>query len=226
MTLIEIMIVVALMATLMATLVFGSGMFIGANRRAAATLVVTAVRKGLAHANTTGKPTRMAVDLTAGTVTLEESSSTVALRRDSVDVAEENEEQALRAYEDEAVAAAEAAAESFLSGSGSAGDGFTPVPALGGDEQTGARAVDGGVKFRLVQTEHDSEPVIEGTAYVYFWPGGETERAVVQLGSGEDDDGLTVEISPLTGRAKIKRGRVPLPEARFLGDDYSEREEP
>lgn len=225
MTLIEIMIVVALMATLMATLVFGSGMFIGAGRRAAATLVVTAVRKGLASANTTGKPTRMAIDLTAGTITLEQSSSTVALKRDAVDVAEEDEAAALKAYEDDAVAAAEQAAESFLSGPPAIGDGFSPLMELGGDDETGARKIDAGVSFRLVQTEHDSEPIREGVAFIYFWPGGETERAVVQLGAGEDDDGLTVELSPLTGRAQIRRGQVPLPEGRFEGDDYSEREE-
>ncbi len=222
MTLIEIMIVVALMAMLMATLVFGSGMFIGASRRAAATLVVSGVRKGLAHANTTGKPARLAIDLDSGRVILEESSSMQALRRDS---AEMDDDGALREYEEQVLEEAEAAGESFLSGAQELGSGFSPVESFGQEGGKPGRKIDDSVQFRLVQTEHDSEPVVDGVGYIYFWPGGVTERAVVQLGSGPEDDGLTVEISALTGRARIQRGRVPLPEPRFLGEEYSEREE-
>lgn len=225
MTLIEIMIVVALMAMLMATLVFGSGMFIGASRRAAATLVVAAVRKGLAHANTTGKPVRLAIDLSAGRLTLEESNSMSALKQDSADLPEPPDDPEA-AFEQTMVSDAEALGESFLAGAGDADSGFTPVAELAGEEDQPGRSLDSSVKIRLVQTEHDSEPIIEGTAYLYFWPGGVTERAVVQLGSGADDDGLTVEVSPLTGRAKVRRGRIDLPEPRFSDESYSEREEP
>jgi general secretion pathway protein H len=66
-----------------------------------------------------------------------------------------------------------------------------------------------------VETEHDEEPVTEGRAYVYFWPGGLTERAAIRLKRSDSaDDGLTVFISPLTGRASIERGKASFPAPR------------
>jgi general secretion pathway protein H len=77
-----------------------------------------------------------------------------------------------------------------------------------------------------VQTEHDEEAIQRGIGYIYFWPGGVTERAIVQLTRPSDETGLTVEVSPLTGRARIARGFVELPEELFKDEDYSERDEP
>jgi general secretion pathway protein H len=77
-----------------------------------------------------------------------------------------------------------------------------------------------------VQTEHDEEGVTEGVAYIHFWPGGVTERAIVQIARAGDDEGVTVVVSPLTGRAQIERGFVELPEDLLEGEEYSEREEP
>lgn len=223
MTLIEIMIVIGLIGLLLGTMVFGSGMFFGANRRAAATLIVAGVRKGLAHANTTGKPVRLALDLSAGRVVLEQASSRLALVGGDKDEEEEEEET------DPAVAllaSAEAMAEGILSGAPSHDPGFAPVDTLGQDADGPGRAIESGIRIERVQTEHDEEPITEGLAYIYFWPGGVTERAIVQIKRVGDDSGLTVEISPLTGRAEIKRGLLELPSEIFDEDeDYSERDE-
>ena len=48
----------------------------------------------------------------------------------------------------------------------------------------GHKALEGGIKFRGVQTQHDDLPRTEGRAYLYFWPGGQTERASIQLKIG------------------------------------------
>ena len=69
--------------------------------------------------------------------------------------------------------------------------------------------------------EHDDEPRTSGKAYLYFFPGGSTERAAVQLKRKGDDTGLTVTVSGLTGRAKVERGHVDLPPPRT---DVDERE--
>ena len=81
-----------------------------------------------------------------------------------------------------------------------------------------ARSLGNGVEFVSVQTDHDDEPRTSGHAYLYFFPGGTTERASVQLKRRGDDTGLTVTVSGLTGRAKVERGRVELPPARSDGD--------
>ncbi len=226
MTLIEIMIVVFLIAVLTGTLLFGSGMFTGANRRAAASLVVAGVRKGLAHANTTGKPVRLAMNIDSGRLILEESSSSEALRADpnAEDVDEDEPLDSGAAL----LADAEAVAEQILSGAPGTSTSFTPVDLLGSDGDAPGREVGSGIRFVKVQTEHDDEASESGTAYIYFWPGGVTERAIVQIAerSNELDEGLTVVVSPLTGRADIKRGRIELPEELFDDEDYSERDEP
>ena len=222
MTLIEIMIVVALIALLTGTLIFGSGFFSGANRRAAATLIVVGVRKGLAHANTTGKPVRLAIDLEGDRIVLEESSSRVALRKDK-DADEEEE----RDYSTDLLADAEAAAEKILSGTSAPRASFSPIDVLGQDGESPGRALGKGVGFVKVQTEHDRDGITEGLAHIYFWPGGVTERAVIQIARKSDESGITVVISALTGRAQIKRGLIDLPEGVGSDDDeFSEREEP
>lgn len=225
MTLIEVLIVMALIALLMGTMMFGSGLFGGADRRAAATLVVAAVRKGMAHANTTGYPVRLAIDIDGKKLMLEESISVGTLREKAKDEDEE-EAPAVKAGAAEASSAQEEA-ERVLSGASGPSSSFSPVPLLGRDgESAMVREFGKRVIVRKVQTEHDEEPITNGVAYIYFWPGGVTERSIVQLGLGGDDDGLTVSLSPLTGRATIEKGQVELPESRFDDEEFSEREEP
>ena len=218
MTLIEIIIVIALIALLTGTLVSGSGLFSGANRRAAATLLVSAVRKGLAHANATGKPVRLRIDIDAKTIVLEQASSVQVLVRDPDE--EEKQTEADRLLKE-----AQAEGQRVLEGGGAPEPTFSVVDVLGGETDGPGRDLGKHITIYQVQTEHDPQPLTEGSAVLFFWPGGVTERAVIQLGQGKDDDGLTVEISPLTGRARIKRGRLNLPEPRFSDDEYSEREE-
>lgn len=222
MTLIEVLIVMALIALLMGTLVAGSGLFGGADRRAAATLVVAAVRKGMAHANTTGYPVRLAIDIDGGRLVLEASTSAGTLR----DKPKDEDAAPAKAGAAEA-AAAQADAERVLSGASGRASAFSPVPLLGRDgEASAVRELGKRVIVRKVQTEHDEDPITSGVGYIYFWPGGVTERSIVQLGLRGDDDGLTVSLSPLTGRATIEKGQVELPKSRFGDEEFSEREEP
>jgi general secretion pathway protein H len=114
-------------------------------------------------------------------------------------------------------------AERALEGDQDASPSFAALRLLGGDGDEPGRELGAGIKFRLVQTDRDPDPITNGRAYLHFWPGGVTEHAVIQIGSGSDD-GLTVRVSALTGRASVERGRVGLPEPRIDGE-YSEREE-
>jgi general secretion pathway protein H len=221
MTLIEIMVVLVLMALLFGTLIFGSGTLIGANKRAAASLVVTAVRKGLAHANTTGKPVRLRMDLDGERLVLEESSSRSVLRKTGEQA--EQEAKKLDAGQ-ELLASVEMAAEAMLSGTSLGGPSFTPFDALGQNGENAGKQLQSGIKIIKVQTEHDDGPIEDGEAFLYFWPGGVTERAIIQLARSGDDTGLTVVVSPLTGRAEVQRGRVELPPQVLDGEDYSERD--
>lgn len=219
-TLVELLVVVALIAVLAGTALMGPGMLEGSRLKSATTLIVSAVRMGLTRASTTGRPTRLAFDLDGNKLTLEEASSSVVLREHTKDASSGAEP----ATELEKKAHAES--ERILAGPHAPRPSFKPVPAFSAGAGSGpARDLGNGVELVSVQTDHDDEPRTSGRAYLYFFPGGTTERASVQLKRRGDATGLTVTISGLTGRAKVERGRIDLPPPRSDGE-ASEREEP
>ncbi len=229
MTLVEVLIAVALIAILSGAVLVGSGALGSSRERAAATLVVSAVRLGLARANTTGRPARLVFDLDANKLTLEETSSLVLAREKGEDVEGDEAEDEAGQDSKDAVAelenAAELEAKGIIDGPRAPRPEFSAVQQFKADSEDAedGRALGKGVAFRAVQTEHDASERTRGRVYLYFWPGGETEHAVVHLGR-DDDEGLTVVVSALTGRAKIEKGKVELPEPRADGQ-ISERDE-
>ncbi|HMA97391.1 MAG TPA: prepilin-type N-terminal cleavage/methylation domain-containing protein [Polyangiaceae bacterium] len=228
-TLIEIMVVLVLLALLASATAFGAG-GLGASRlRGAAATVVAYSRVATTRTNATGLPVRMVLDLDKGRIWLEESATSRALRED----AKAAELRALRpgASDDiegpdadrarAARANGEASAELFIEGRGKQVPSFEPLKGLeiAGESVGESRELGTSIEYHQVQTEHDEEARTEGRAYLYFWPGGETEWASVQLRrSGDKSNGLTVLISPLTGRARIERGYVDLPKRNREGD--------
>ncbi|HET7542531.1 MAG TPA: prepilin-type N-terminal cleavage/methylation domain-containing protein [Polyangiaceae bacterium] len=220
-TLVELLIVIALIAILGGTVLMGPGLLEGSRLKSAATLIVSGVRLGLARASTTGRPTRLSFDLDNAKVTLEEADSSVLLREHTTDSSSGS------AAATELEKKAQAESDRILQGPHAPRATFRPVPGFNSspDETGSARSLGNGVQFISVQTEHDDEPRSTGRAYLYFFPGGTTERASVQLKRRGDDTGMTVSISGLTGRAKIERGRVDLPVPRNDGE-ASERDEP
>lgn len=217
-TLVEVLIVVALIALMSGAVLFGSGMLGSSRQRAAATLILSGVRLGMARANSTGRPVRMVFDLDKDRVALEEASGTKMLREK-----EKNNTGGGAEAATEAEQKARAEADRILEGPRAPRAEFKPVKQFGfdGEDEAGGRGFPTGVQFRSVQTEHDEEPRTEGRGYLYFWPGGGTERAAIQVGRG--DDVLTVLVSPLTGRAKIEKGAVKL-EAPKNDSDFGELE--
>lgn len=225
MTLVEVLITIVIIAVISGGIFFGSGMFSSSRQRSGAMLIVSGVRLGMTRANATGRPVRMVFDLDNERIHLEETSSKM-LRVKEDDNTGGGAEPATEAEQK-----ARAEAERIVEGVNKSRPVFTPVKQFGfdGDEPGGGRDLGQGIEFVQIQTEHDEQPRKEGRAYLYFWPGGGTERAAVQIrkkGADDDKDGLTIMISRLTGRAKIERGAVDLPEPRSDGEDVSEREEP
>jgi general secretion pathway protein H len=205
-TLIEILVVVALITLASTAVLMGSG-FIGNKRlRSAATLILGAVRLGMTRANTVGRPVRLVFDLDSERLILEETSGKL-LR------SEEEEEPPPEGTEGESLAerAAVDYAKGVLDVPRAPRPRFLPVADLKteGDAEPG-RSLGADVDLYVVQTEHDHEPRSDGRAYLYFWPAGGTERAVIQLTRRGDPDGLTILVSALTGRARIERGAVEL----------------
>lgn len=201
---------IALIALMSGAVIFGSGMLTSSRQRAAATLIVSGVRMGITRANTTGKPVRMVFDLDAHRLMLEETSGVMLRKKEEKNTGGGAEAATL------AEKKAKQEAERIVDGPKAPRAEFSPVKQFGfdGDQPGAGRELGAGVKFKQVQTDHDEEPRTDGRAYLYFWPGGGTERAVVQIVRDGDPDGLSVVVSPLTGRAKIERGAVKLEGSR------------
>jgi general secretion pathway protein H len=221
-TLIEVVIAIALVALLTGSLLFGRGMLAGSRMKAACTLIVSGVRYGLTRSNATGRPARLVLDFDKKQISIEEASTSLMLREKGKDPSGG----ATPASSAEAKARSEA--ERIVEGPRAARPTFSKLSGVSGpiDELSAGRPLGDGVELVQVRTEHDEDYVREGRAYIYFWPGGTTERAVVQLKkAGDKETALTVVLSPLTGRAKIEKGAVDFPEPRGFDDEFSEREE-
>ena len=220
-TLVEILLVVGLMAILSAVIVSGTGMLSGTRMRTAGALVMSSVRLAMTRANSIGRPVRLVFDLETGRLILEETRGRMLRVRDEKAGATAGAQAATEAEQ----AAAEYARD-IIQGPRAPEPAFTPVASFadGGDPAQG-RELGKDIRFVQVQTEHDTEPRVEGRAYLYFWPGGGTERASIQITRPGDLDGLTILVDALTGRAKLQRGRIELEEAR-RDVDFQEREEP
>jgi general secretion pathway protein H len=68
-----------------------------------------------------------------------------------------------------------------------------------------------------VFTPRQREPYLKGRAYLYFFPDGHTERAIVRLNDG--DDFYSLVVSPLTGRVEVMSGKVDIPREFGERDD-------
>lgn len=66
------------------------------------------------------------------------------------------------------------------------------------------------VKFRDVQTARDDAPVETGKAFLYFFPTGFTEEAVIHFSNEEATSNYSVIVSPLTGTSRIEKDYVEL----------------
>ncbi|MDO8519704.1 MAG: hypothetical protein Q7T11_06035, partial [Deltaproteobacteria bacterium] len=66
------------------------------------------------------------------------------------------------------------------------------------------------VKIQDVHTARDDLPLTAGQAYLYFFPNGFTEEAVIHLSNEEGTMSYSVLVSPLTGLSRIEKGYVEL----------------
>lgn len=221
-TLVEILVVLVLMALLVSGAVVGTGGVASSRLRGSTSTVVALTRVAITRTNATGRPVRLVCDLDKNQMWLEEAQSSRALRVDlSTDEGKERAKKRVEAERLKSVKEqADADAERMAEGSTISKASFIPVKGLeiAGEKVGEAIELGGSIEFRQIHVEHDGEPRTKGKAYLYFWPGGETEWASIQIRRSGEKEGLTVLVSPLTGRARIERGNIELPKASHNGD--------
>jgi general secretion pathway protein H len=238
MTLIEVLIVLAIIAIVMGAVVIGSGRTASAEVAHGATMMSSAIRVGFNRASSTSKPVRLVMDFGEGSIWLEEGDQPMLVQ--SKDVT------ATGGAAPATVAEKQAIEESgrIVKGPTPPKTSFTEIDPMGmvsSDPGKVHKKFATGIGFRItfreVQTGHDAKPITSGRAYLYFWPGGQTERAAIQLRAvtprgpdeemkpGDEKVVMTLIVSPLTGKVVVKDGAVSLP-AATEDKDLSEREEP
>ena len=76
--------------------------------------------------------------------------------------------------------------------------------------------LDASVKFAAIYTPQQTQPFTEGQGYLYFWPSGQTEHALLHLSlvdakEEEKDKFFSILVDPTTGRAKVLKERYEFP---------------
>lgn len=225
MTLIEVLIVLAIVALVMGAVVIGSGQMASSRLRHSSTMIVGAIRVGFSRASATSKSVRLVFDFGENAIWLEEGDQPMLVQ------SKDTSGTGGAAASTMAEKAALEESSRILKGPTPPKPAFTEIDAMGVAASTpgkGHKALERGIKLREVQTQHDADPRKDGRAYLYFWPGGQTERASIQLKIGDSDDerdAVTLIVSPLTGKVAVKDGAVEVPKPED-DKEASEREDP
>lgn len=208
-TLVEIIVVISLMAVVSGVAIGGSMQLPSARLRRSATMIASAIKVAYTRATATSRSLRLVMDLDQQKVWLEESQRPMLVQ--SAGATAVGGAEAITQAEKEALAAG----ERIVQGPPIPKPRFAPIDAYGfGDVAgKGGKPLQSGITFRAVQTTHDDAPRASGRAYLYFWPGGRTEMASIELRIGQSEEEsrtLTILVSPLTGRVDIQGGAVEL----------------
>jgi len=223
-TLIEVLIVLAIIGIMSGGILAGSSQLAGARLKHSSALIASAVRVAYTRATATSKSVRIVFDFENDAFWIEEGDQPMLVQTKDTTATggAEASTDAERAAVDES--------DRILKGPRAPRPKFTMVdaPGLGASQaKKGPKALERGIKFRQVQAQHDDSPRTQGRAYLYFWPGGMTERAAIQLsigGSKENGDTQTLVVSPLTGKVVVKDGAVDM-KVPLDDKEASERQE-
>lgn len=200
-TLIEIMLVVAVIAVVMGGAAVGLGALTRSKLRSASLHTVSAARFAYNRSVSRGTTTRLVFDFERNTLAVEESESPVAISRNEEEADADTDEDASAV--DPWAAAQERLAERLLPVE-DAPSPFQPIVDADGQavRRYQAKPIGDGVQILKLISPHDPEPRESGKGAIYFFPGGITEHAIVQL-TDVADRVYSVEIHPLTGRGRV-----------------------
>lgn len=192
MTLIEIMLVMAVIGLLISGVSFGLNALPRTRLRTGAARVASTFRFAYVHALTTGRTTRVAFQIGQRVIKLEDTDDAHTLDANDPLHAGGAEPSAVEARAQESARLQTDLRPRVNRAS------FALVP----DRIFHARPLDDGVVFHRLYSQHETEPRSEGAGQVYFFSGGRAERAVVQLRNNRGEI-FSVSLNPLTGRTEI-----------------------
>ena len=204
MTLLEIIMVTAIVALAVSGVSFSIGALTRTNLKSASGKVGAAIRYAYNRAVTQGTTVRVHFAIPGSTFSIEEAHRgvMVASAKDKKEKRNVDEEGKLVDSVDPW-----AAAQARINQPDKPSVGASPFSALTTNEGEVLKryqnvSLGRGVQFIKLIVPHEPEPVTSGEGAVHFFPGGRSERAVIQLGDGRGGV-YSIAVHPLTGRIKV-----------------------
>jgi general secretion pathway protein H len=206
MTLIEILAVIAIIGIAAGGIGFGFGAWTRADLKSGCNQLLSTARFAYNRALIRGTTVRLSFAIPGNELTLEESHGQINLARAKDErrlaAAEEDANKDSRADVDPWNAAKARLQTTFKPSLGASS--FGALTDSQGNSSTKYSKIRLARRVRIVKliTPHDLEPRESGKGSIYFFPGGLTEHAVVQLSDGGETI-YSVEIRALTGRGRV-----------------------
>ena len=225
MTLIEVMVVLVLVALMVGSAVAGIRSMAKSDLRASASKMAGAIRYLFDRASTTGKVHRLVLDMDKERYWAEVSDDRFVMaggreteesrKKEADKLAKEAEEAAKRADEKAGLDEMQARYKP---------EEFRPKRArFGAFKEMAVKPVDlKGARIADLYTPRLADPLDVGKGYIYFFPLGMTEAAIVHLTDLKRDAVYSLVVHPLTGRVQIKNSYVEPPLEKQYDDDGKE----
>jgi prepilin-type N-terminal cleavage/methylation domain-containing protein len=196
-TLIEVILVVAIMAVVVSGATFGVGALTRTRLRSASFKVMSAAQYAYNRSVTHGTTTRLQFDFEKNTMAVEETETPVTIA--NYEQLESDTGAAVDPWE-----LARARIEKPLDRVPAPTSPFSPITTLSGKpiKRYQPQPIGDGIEIHALVTPRDPQPRTDGEGGVYFFPGGATERTVIQLKDSSDTI-YSIEIHPLTGDGRI-----------------------
>ncbi len=213
-TLVEVMIAMALVILMVAAGVMGLRSVAKSDLRAASARMAGAIRYLFDRASTTGRVHRLVFDFDTGKYWAEATQDAFFIAGGK-ETDETRRREAEKIAKEEEVKREEAEKESFF-GASQIPSRYIPkafIPTRAKFDAFREMAVKpvtlkSDVVLGDIYTPRLQKPLSEGRAYLYFFPMGMTEAAVIHLTDKKQETFYTLIVHPLTGRVSVKNSLV------------------
>jgi general secretion pathway protein H len=223
-TLIEVMIAMALVAMMVAGSVVGLRSLAKSDLRATATHMAGAIRYLFDRASTTGRVHRLVVDFDTGKYWGEMSEDQFILAGGK-ETEEKRKKEAEKIAKEEEAKRIAAEQESFFGGS-QIPSRYLPKPFQPKRAKFNAFhemtmkpvTLKSGALLADIYTPRLIKPISTGKGYLYFFPMGMTEAAVIHLSDKKGETFYSLIVHPLTGRVSVKNSLIEANETEQVDD--------
>ena len=204
-TLLEIGIALVVLALAFSLALPGLDAITGARMRAAAGHLSSSMRALYSEAALSGRTCRIAFDLDERSYRVECAQGAARISSQKEEVRDGRRYRDLKKEQDEADRLRDLAKDNPIEAQLEAKTAYLAVPGV-------AKVfLPDGVFFDSIWVQHQAEKYVAGDAYLYYFPQGNTEHALITLKRG--DDLITVESNSLTGRVRLIDGPIEAPKS-------------